>query len=145
MTDNVINFANFKKSSTSTDSKKDFDLSVAKQIVQRDENLQHVIKHLGISLDEAANWILLLSEFQSEIERTVYDFSNKAKFSSAFSGLLVQAMAQEVSDQLTSIGMQPNISKEIFQKFQRNAITAIVQSKHLDDLTDDNFDGDSNV
>lgn len=140
MKDNVVNFAQFRKKQKEVSSDAaNFDLTLARQIVEKDQHLQHVIKHLGISIDEASAWLVLLSSFQAEIERVVYDYSHQTGFSAAFSGLLVQAMSQEVSDQLTSIGMQPNISKEVFMKFKKNSIAAILESKHLDDLMSDDF------
>lgn len=146
MTDNVINFAKFRKK-LDKDPKQEFDLTLARQVIQRDPQLRTIISALNVSEEEAAHWLVLLSQFQYEIELAVYNSLSKTSFHPAFAGLLVQALSSEASDQLTGIGMNVSVKKDVFLKFQKNAIAAILESKHIDDLMSEDFndlDGEKN-
>jgi hypothetical protein len=135
MSDNIISI--FRKKNQELDSKGKFDAAVAKTIVQSDPQLLSIVKALGISIEEAGLWIVALSNFQADLDQLIYETAEKHSFNPAFSGLLIQAIANEGADQLTGIGMSGSIPKHVFDRFRSNAIQPFVLSKHLEDLSEE--------
>lgn len=144
MTDKIISLSAYKsklaKLEDAADPKEKFNLNIAKQIIQSDKVLNGIITTMGVSLDEAARWIISLVSLQNDIEKLIYKATEKNSFSPAFTGLIAQALASQASDQLTAIGFSGAVSRDNFVKFQKNAIQAILASKHMDDLTASEFE-----
>lgn len=139
MSDNIIDFSGFKKKASKPGAES-YDLAMAKHLVKTDPTLSSIIDALGLSVEQAAEWMVKIADFQMEMELLIHKFSSETGHSAIFTGLVTQAMANELSDQLTTLGMSPGVTKSAFQKFQRNAISALVQAKHLEDISKDEFD-----
>lgn len=137
--DNVINFSS-KKIQKNT-SQKSYEMRLAQHIIESDPALMALIEKLQITREQAATWMIQIVKFKNELNLLVYNNLKNSQHSAFFSGLIIQILANECSDILDSIGHNPDINKEIFQNFQRNAISSIIDSKHRDDFKSNEYDG----
>lgn len=140
MTDKkILDFNRFKRKSKIKKEvdNPNYDLTMAKQIVESDERLKEIIDALGMSTEEAAHFMVKISEFVTDIETVAQKYIADTNNNPVFTGLMVQAFAIELSDHLAGLGTHPAINRSTFTSFQRNAISAIVQTKHIEDFTQD--------
>lgn len=139
MKDNIVNFSSFKKKKDS-DPREQFDIAIAKKIIASDKELTRIFSSLQIPEDQAAQWIVFISELQNKIAMSVYEAHEKAGFDVAFAGLVVQALAQASADELTALGFVGEIPKNIFEAFQTKAMKTIAKSEYMEeDTLDDDF------
>lgn len=140
---NIINFSRFRTQKRHTE-QQGVEFEIAKRMVQTDPVLSRLTEKLGVPVEETASWMLQIQSFQAELDQLVARHLSETRNSPFFAGLVLQILALECSDRLSSIGQHPDISPETFLNFQRNAMTPIVQARHSEAFHSDDFDAFEN-
>lgn len=111
-----------------------FNKSVAKQLLTSDPTKMEYLRRMGISLDTAIDWTLVLAEAIAQYNKITMDAHKQVGYSPQFGTLLVFALSDILADELVALAMCSEIDKKKFDDIKMRATSIVFDIDHHTDL-----------